>query len=151
MRTWRVALAVAGILLAVFGALRIVTTVPLGALTILALWMIGAVIVHDGIIAPATVTVGWLLGRFIPPRGRRYVQAFLLSGGLVTIIAIPLILRRNTQPASKAILQQNYAGNLTVLLGIIAGLSLLAYAMHVAHDHHRKVITGTEPDSESGD
>lgn len=143
MRTWRMVLSVAGILLALFGGFRLVTTVPIGALAILALWMIGAVVIHDGIIAPATVAVGWALAKFIPPRARRYVQSCLIGGGLVTVIAIPLILRRDTQPVSKAILQQNYAGNLTVLLGIIACLSLLAYATHIAHDHHRKPDTGT--------
>jgi len=139
---------VAGILLAVFGAFRLLTTVPIGALAVLALWMIGAVIIHDGIIAPATV--GWLLGKVSPPRARRYVQTFLISGGLVTIIAIPLILRRKTQPASKAILQQNYAGPLTVLLGIIAGLSLLAYAEHVAHEQRPRTTNGDPSESPDG-
>lgn len=142
MRTWRIVLSVAGVLLVVFGAFRLLTTVPIGALAVLALWMIGAVIIHDGIIAPATVAVSCLLGKAIPPRARRYMQTFLISGGLVIIIAIPLILRRNTQPASKAILQQNYAGNLTVLLGIIAGLSLLAYTVHVAHDQRPQTTNG---------
>ncbi len=150
MRTWRIILSVAGIVLAVFGAVGLIAGVPIGALAILALWMIGAVVIHDGIIAPVTVTIGWALTRTIPPRARRYVQAFLIGAGLVTIIAMPLILRRNTQPASKAILQQNYAGNLTVLLGIFAGLSLLAYAAHIAHDQHARTINGTSSGSQSG-
>ncbi len=151
MRTWRIVLSVAGIALAVFGAFRILTTVPIGALAILALWMLGAVVIHDGIVAPATVAVGWALAKTVPPRARRYAQTFLIGGGLVTIIAIPLILRRNTQPVSKAILQQNYAGNLTVLLGIIAGLSLLAYAAHVAHDQRMRTINGgTSSESPDG-
>lgn len=150
MRAWRIGLSVAGILLALFGAVNIFATVPFGALIVLALWMIGAVIIHDGIIAPATVTIGWALAKVIPPRARRYVQAFLISGGLITIIAIPLILRRNTQPVSKAILQQNYAGNLTVLLGIIAGLSLLAYAAHVAHDQRPRTMSGNPAGSGKG-
>lgn len=141
MRRWRMLPSVAGILLAAFGAFRLVTTVPIGALAILAVWLIGAVLVHDGVIAPATVLIGWIIGRFIPPRARRYLQTFLIAGGLVTIIAIPLILRRNTQPASKAILQQNYAGNLTLLLGLLAAASLLAYCANVASDH-RRTTTG---------
>lgn len=137
MRTWRILLSIAGILLVLFGGFRLVTTVPVGALAVLALWMVGAVALHDGIIAPATVTLGWLMGKFIPARARRYLQVFLIAAGLVTVVAIPLILRQDSQPTSKAILQQNYAGNLTLLLGLIAGLSLLAYAAHVAHDQRR--------------
>lgn len=138
MRSWRIVLSTAGILLALFGCFRLVTDVPIGALAILALWMIGAVIIHDGIIAPATVTIGWAMAKIIPARARRYLQTFLIGGGLVASVAIPLIVRRNSQSPSKAILQQNYAGNLTLLLGIIAGISLLAYTAHVAHDHHRR-------------
>jgi hypothetical protein len=150
MRSWRIALSVAGILLILFGAVRLVTTVPIGALVVLALWMIGAIVIHDGIIAPATVTIGWAIGKFIPPRARRYTQTFLIAGGLVTIIAIPLILRRGTQTASKALLQQNYAGNLTVLLGIIAALSLLAYTAHVTYDHRKNVTYDRTSESEIG-
>ena len=71
----------------------------------------------------------------MPPRARRYLQGFLVTGGLVTIIAIPMIHRRDSQPKSKAILQQNYGGHLTLLLSIIAVFSLLAYAQRVVRDH----------------
>lgn len=149
MRRWRMLLSVAGIALAAFGAVSLVSTVPFGALAILVVWMIGAVVVHDGIIAPVTVLIGWTIGRFIPPRARRYVQTLLIAGGLVTIIAIPLILRRNTQPASKAILQQNYAGNLTLLLGLLAAVSLVAYCAHVASDL-RRTDTAHPPTPDDG-
>ena len=44
---------------------------------------------------------------------------------MVTVIAIPMIYRRDSQPVSKAILNQNFGANLTLLLGIIAGATLL--------------------------
>ena len=138
MRQWRIILAVAGISLILFGAVRVLVGVPIGQLIVLAAWFIGAVIIHDGVVAPATVAGGWLMARTVPPRARRYLQGFLITGGLVTVFAIPLILRRNTQPASKAILQQNYGGHLTILLGVIAAVSLILYAIHVAHDAQRR-------------
>ena len=135
MRTWRIVLSVSGILILLFGAARLVTVVPFGDLLVLAVWLIGAVVIHDGILAPLTVGTGWLLARVVPPRARRYLQAFLIVGGLVTVIAVPLILRQNSQPVSKAILQQNYGGNLTLLLGIIAAISLVLYALDVGHSY----------------
>jgi len=142
MRAWRIALSVSGVLILLFGAVRVVTVMPFADLFILALWLIGAVVIHDGMVAPLTVGTGWLLARIVPPRARRYIQAFLIVGGLVTVIAIPLILRRNTQPLSKAILQQNYGGNLTLLLGMIAAVSLLLYALNVGRDARGR---GPEP------
>ena len=133
----RVLLAVCGVALGGYGAFRILTQVHGHALFVLGLWLVCAVLIHDGLLSPAVVTVGYLVGRFVPPRARRYVQAALIMGGLVTIVAIPLIHREGTQPPQKALLRQNYGGNLTLLLAMIAAVSLAMYAVHVARDRHR--------------
>jgi hypothetical protein len=135
MLQWRIGLTISGVLLGVYGAGRLLTEIPTHSLVLLAAWMIGAIVIHDGIISPVVVTVGWLLRRFVPSRGRGFVQAGLIMGALVTIIAIPMIHLRDSQPAIKAILRQNFAGNLTLLLGIIGAASLIAYAIRVARDH----------------
>jgi len=135
MLQWRIGLTISGVLLLVYGAGRLLTEIPTHDLVLLAAWMIGAVLIHDGIVSPVVVTVGWLLRRFVPDRGRGHLQAALIMGGLVTIIAVPMIHLRDSQPAVKAILRQNFAGNLTLLLGIIAAGTLVAYAIRVARDH----------------
>lgn len=134
MKAWRIVFAVSGILLGLFGVFRLATEVPVGNLMVLALWMIGAVVVHDGILSPMVVGVGWLVGRAVPPRARRYVQGGLIAGSLITAVAIPLILRAGQEPASKAILRQNFGGNLTLLLGVVAAVSLALYAVRVARE-----------------
>lgn len=134
MKAWRIAFAVSGILLGLFGAFRLVTQVPVSSLVGLAIWMIAAVVIHDGILSPLVVGVGALVSRLVPPRARRYVQGGLIAGGLITIVAIPLIMRQGQVPASKALLQQNFGGNLTLLLGLVAAVSLVLYAVHVARD-----------------
>ena len=53
---------------------------------------------------------------------------------MVTVVAVWLIARQGTQPPAKALLLQNYGGNLLLLLGIIAGVTLVAYAVRVARD-----------------
>lgn len=133
MRT-RIALAVAGLLLGGFGVFRLFTQVPHPKLIMLGIWLIGALVIHDGLVSPLVVAASWVLARVVPPRARRYVQAALIMGALVTVIAIPMIYRRGHQPKVKAILQQNFGGNLTVLLAIIGAVSLLLYALQVARD-----------------
>lgn len=134
MRRWRQLLGVVGGLLMGYGLLRLYVDVPSADLVVLALWLVGVVVIHDGLLSPAVVGVGWAISRLVPARARRYLQAALIAGGLVTVIALPMIYRQGKQPPSKAILQQDFAGNLTVLLAVTALLSLLAYALRVAGD-----------------
>ncbi len=134
MRPWRISLAVAGILLGLFGAMRLLTEVPIDMLVVLATWMIAAIVIHDGVVSPLIIAVGWALARWIPPRARRYVQFSLIVAGLIAVIAIPLAYREDTQPQAESMLQQNYLGNLTFMVSIVAAISLVAYAIRVAND-----------------
>ena len=134
MKFWRIALAVAGLALLVFGASRLFTKVPLTNLVWLALWLVAAKIIHDGLLSPTIVAIGAMLRRAVPDRGRRYLQAGLIMAAIVTVIAIPLIVRRNTQPPNKAMLLQEYAVNWGLLLGMIGGVTLILYAVRVARD-----------------
>lgn len=143
MLAWRITFACTGILLGLFGVFRLVTEVPIGNLVVLAAWMIGAVVIHDGILSPVVVAVGWFAARVVRPRARRYVQGALVAGGLITVVAVPMILRAGQEPESKAILRQNFGGNLTVLLGVVAAASLLLYAVRVARDQRAQPATET--------
>lgn len=131
MRRWRIALGTAGVLLAMFGVFRLVTEIPVSDLVVLAVWLIGAVVIHDGVLSPAVVGIGVLVSR-VPARARGYLQAALVTGAAVTVTAIPMIYRRDSQPREKAILLRNYAGNLALLLGIIAAVTLVLYAVRIA-------------------
>lgn len=143
MRNYRVALCLAGGLLLTFGAFRLVTNLDRTDLLVLGLWLMGALALHDAVIAPLTVGTGVLLTR-VPPRARRYLQGALIVGALLTVIAIPLIHRRGTQPEVKAILLRNYAGNLALLLGLTAAVAVTLYAARVVRD--QRSATTREPE-----
>jgi hypothetical protein len=130
VRRYRIALGVAGGLLLTFGIFRLVSRLDASDLVALVLWLIAAVALHDGLIAPLTVGTGVALTH-VPPRARRYLQGGLIVGALITVVAIPLIMRRGTQPESKAILLRDYAANLSLLLGITVAVALLLYALRV--------------------
>ena len=133
MRASRIMLGVAGVLLLAFGAFRLVTKLEFGNLVALALWMVVAVVLHDFVVAPATVGTGFLLTH-VPPRARRYVQGALMVAALITVIAIPLIRRRGSQPAVKAILLRDYAGNLALVLGLVLAVAVALYLVRVVRD-----------------
>jgi nitrogen fixation/metabolism regulation signal transduction histidine kinase len=83
---------------------------------------------------PSVIGVGWLLRRYIPDRGRRYVQIALIMIVPAAVIAIPMIFLRGSQPMEKALLLRNYGVNLIMIIGIIAVIGLILYAVRVARD-----------------
>ena len=134
MKIWRIVLAVVGIGTVTYGISQLLTQIPRQTLMLLALWLIAALIIHLGLLSPAIVGVGAALRRYVPDRGRRYLQFGLIMAAMVTVIAVPLIYRAHTQPPAKALLLQDFGINLTVLLAAIGSGTLIAYAVRVARD-----------------
>jgi hypothetical protein len=137
VKAWRIILAIAGIALGAFGVFRLVTEIPTHSLLILLLWLAAALVLHDAILAPSEVGVGWLLRRHVPDRVRRFLQVALIMSAIVAVICIPMIFLRGSQPAAKALLLRNYGANLILLLGIIAVVNLILYAVQVGRDRAR--------------
>jgi hypothetical protein len=134
MKAWRIILAIGGIALGAFGIFRLATEIPLHNLLILAVWLVAALIIHDAVMEPSVIGVGWLLRRYIPDRGRRHVQIALIMIVPVVVIAIPMIFLRGSQPMEKALLLRNYGVNLIMIIGIIAVIGLILYTVRVARD-----------------
>ena len=145
----RVVIGTAGSLLMAFGAFRLLTEIPVRGLLELALWLGAALVLHDAVLSPGVVGVGTLLRR-VPARARTYVQGALIAGGLVTVIAIPLIYREDSQPLAEAILAQDYRTNLAVLLAVVSVVAVVAYLGRVARERsaHDPAGPGIEPPAE---
>ena len=133
---------VAGAGLALFGVFRLLTEIPALSLLGLAGWLVAALVLHDGMLAPLTAAVGAVLTRHVPPRLRRYLSGGLVTAAAVTVIALPLIARAGSQPPQKALLRQNYAVNLAILLGLVAGGAAVLYLLRVLRDHRASDTNG---------
>jgi hypothetical protein len=116
-----------GVVLAAYGAVRLLTDVPGSSLLRLAVWLVGAVVISDLVVSPLVVGVGVALRRWLPDRGRRYVQAFLIMAAMITVVAAPMIYLQGSAPPEKALLNQDFGANLAILLGLAAMISLLGY------------------------
>ena len=139
MKPIRILLGVVGGLLIVYGAVRLLHGLPLPTLLVLGGWLLAALVIQQGVLAPAVLGVGAAL-RALPDRARGFVQAALIMVASVTVIAIPLIIRQFSQPAAKAMLLQRYGINLLVLWAVIVITTGFAYAIRVARD--RKTSAG---------
>ncbi|HJQ44466.1 MAG TPA: hypothetical protein VJ831_15360 [Jatrophihabitantaceae bacterium] len=140
MNRTRWLLGAAGVAIIGYGAWRILGTARLTRPRTLGLWLMGALIVHDGVVAPVTSSAGWLLGRISRPRARRYLSGALVAGAIVTAVALPLIHRRGHAQPGSTLLTRNYETNLTLILSGIAAVAVVAYLQRLIRD--RRAQTG---------
>ncbi len=144
MRRWRRVLGGAGVLLLGYGGLQLVTGNSTADLLSIALWLVAAVAIHDGLVSPTVLGAGAILRR-VPAGPRRFAQAGLVVGAMLVVIAVPLIHREGTQPESKALLLRDYGANLAVLLALVAVVSVVAYVVHVVRARGDRRGTVSDP------
>jgi hypothetical protein len=138
----RAATAGAGVLLATYGAVRLLTDVPGTSLLRVVVWLVGALVISDLVLSPLVLAIGAVLRRWVPDRPRRYLQAFLVMAAMITLVALPMVYRQGSAPPEKALLQQDFGLNLAILLGLAGLISLLGYAAERVRDHRRARAPG---------
>lgn len=129
----RIVLGLIGGAMIIYGAARLLHGLPPALLALLGAWLLGALLIHHGVVSPAIIAVGAALRR-VPDRARAFLQGGLIMAGAVSVIAVPLMVRQLSQPPSKAMLLQHYGVNLLVLLAVITAGTLITYAIRVARD-----------------
>lgn len=127
----RIALAVAGVLVGLWGLWSLVRAVDIPGLVRLPLWLGGAVVIDDFVLGPIIITVGWVVTRWASrPDGHRLVavvRTTLLYVGITTLIAVPLLLRQGTG-VNPTVLPRDYLRDwllleaAIILIGVAAGL-----------------------------
>ena len=142
VRRWQVALIGAGILLLLIGGATLLQEVPPTRYVGIAAWLLGALIVHDGIVAMAIFGASVLvrrLDRRIPFVVVTIVQGAVLVWVVVTVIVLPEIVKQRIGTANPSILPLDYLGNLglfSVGLGAVT-LVLVAAALAITHTRRR--------------
>jgi hypothetical protein len=97
-------------------------------------WLIGALVVHDGIIAPAvfvTTLVARRLGERIPAIVVAIVEGVLVIGAIVTILFLPEVIKKAIGTASSSILPQNYGLHLVLFYLVLALLAAPAIGFYL--------------------
>lgn len=108
----RYGLGASGIALVGLGAWLVVTEPdPLGVFV----WLAGALVLHDGILAPLVFAVGLLL---VARRRRGLLRGALLVAGSVVLVTLPLLVRPG-EPPNPSALPLPYGRNLTIVLAAV--------------------------------
>jgi hypothetical protein len=118
MRATRGVLALAGLALAAYAGWLLVDT-GLENVRATVLWLVGGVIAHDALLAPATIGLVFVASRFLPPWSRGPATVGLVVLGTVTIAAIPVLGRFGARPDNPTLLDRNYLGGWLVFAGIV--------------------------------
>lgn len=87
-----------------------------GQLRDVALWLAGAIVLHDGVVAPLVLGVGLLLAA-VP--ARRTVRGALVVAGALTLVALPVLLRPGA-PNNPTVLPLDYLRNWLLALAGVA-------------------------------
>lgn len=128
MRT-RIALGALGVLGILFGGIKLLLDHDKSDPIQLAIWLGASAAINDAVLVPLVGVVGIAVARFVPRRARPYVQGGLVAAALTTAVALPLIYRRDTQPAAKVLVQQNYLAHLAL---IVAGIVIVTTGLIIA-------------------
>jgi hypothetical protein len=123
MRVARFILVAVGVLGLGIGGYVLLDSVALRRLPGLALWIAGAIVLHDAVISPLVFGVGVLIRR----AGHRVagsiivtVQATIVLGSLMTLIVLPEIAAQRDGPRNPSVLPLDYAANLGLFWLILA-------------------------------
>ena len=139
IRRWRVALVVLGLaLLALGGFVLLVDVKPQQYLGIVT-WFLGALIIHDGILAPVVFAIGLGMRRAstrIPFAVLVIVQGALVTIALLVAIVVPEILKKSIGTGNETLLPLDYARNLSIV--IVALLALAAVLIAVVLRSRRR-------------
>lgn len=135
----RLGLGTLGVLLAGYGVFRLVTQTGISHPRELLEWLAAGVVIHDGVVVPATMAVGAAISALVPPRARRYLQGTLVCAAVITVPVLVLIHRRGSQPSVKALENQDYGAHLLAILAAVAGCGALLYALRVFRDNRRRL------------
>lgn len=125
----RLALIGLGSAAGLYGAWLLLQNVEPPALIRLPIWLGGAVLVDDFVIAPIVIAVGWLLTRRLSGSAvLGYVRTALLYIGLTSLIALPLLLRQG-MGANETVLARNYLRDWLLLEATIVLVTLITFVV----------------------
>jgi len=118
MRATRIIFGSLGVAIGAFGALELAST-GMANVVAASVWLLGGVLVHDGVLAPATMALAALGASLLPRWIRPAAAAAVVVVGTVTIMAIPVLGRFGARADNPTLLDRPYVLGWLVLAGLV--------------------------------
>lgn len=132
---WRWLFLLPGLAAVAYGVSGLVTAggrVPLGSW---ATWFVGSAVVHDLVVAPLWIGLGWVAARTLPRPARPPVVVAAAVSGVLTLVALPFVLGFGADPANPSFLPREYGRD---LLAVVVATWLVAAAWAVVAVHRAR-------------
>ena len=113
---WRWAFLVPGLAAALHGGYGLLTAGSRIPLLSRATWFLGSALLHDLLIAPVWIGLGWLAARFLPAPARAPAVVAAAVSGVLTLVTLPFLLTPADGPANPSFLPREYGRNLLLLV-----------------------------------
>jgi hypothetical protein len=125
---WRAVLVAVGVGLLAFGGIVFLLDVNPATYPGVAIWLAGAIVLHDGVAALAVFGATVLVRRAhgIPFVVRAIVQGAAVIALVVTVLVVPEIVAVAMGPANPSVLPLDYAGNLLLFHAGLAVVTVVA-------------------------
>ncbi|MFE6507007.1 hypothetical protein ACFVDI_17655 [Nocardioides sp. NPDC057767] len=109
-----------------YGAWLLLSRQDIGQIAEVAIWLAAAVVIHDGILAPAVLALGWLGGRLLPRAVAQGAVTVLVLLGPTVLVAIPVLGRFGAKPDNPTLLDRDYTLGLLgfAVLCVCAGVAV---------------------------
>lgn len=140
----RVALGSFGVALSAYGAWLLVDSQDGAELRSVCVWLAAGVVVHDAVLAPVALVLGWATGRVLPRAAAAGAAVVFVVLGPLTLIAVPVLARSSTDVVNPTLLTRDYGLGLlelavvALMLGVWVGVAVLRSA-------ERRRRGGTDP------
>lgn len=121
----RLLIGLAGLVLIGVGAIELLEF-DLVDLLWVAFWLAAGVVLHDGVLAPATTVLGTLTADRVAADRRRVLVIAAVSIGALTLLAVPLMLQQDGVTGNSSLLGRNY------LVGWLVACALVLLGATVA-------------------
>jgi hypothetical protein len=119
MRTARVLLVVAGVLLATYGGWLLLSRQTFAQIEEVAVWAVVGVVLHDAVVAPLALAAGWSAARLLPRTLASAAALILLVIGTLSIVAVPVLVHGTAPQGNATLLDRNYFLGWTTLVVVI--------------------------------
>ncbi|GGR47275.1 hypothetical protein J2S40_003805 [Nocardioides luteus] len=126
MRLARGGLVLVGTAGMAYGAWLLLSRQDLGQIAEVVVWLAAAVVIHDGLLAPAVLGLGWVGGRLLPRPVARGAVTVLVLLGPILLVAVPVVGRFGAKADNPTLLDRDYVQGLVAVavLCVCAGVAV---------------------------
>lgn len=121
----RVLLGCLGVVVGGYGGWLLLTTQDRTAVVAAGVWLVAGVVLHDAVLAPVLVVLGWFAVRALPRPAAAGAVVGLVAFGPIALVAVPVLVRPTEPGIYPTLLPRDYPLGLLEVAVASLGLAVL--------------------------